>query len=244
MSRKAFTLAELLVTIALIAVLICLLLPALAGAREQARRMQCAGNLRALSLAFEAYCHDNRGRFPGVASIPQLEWDWIYWAPSQGDPFNEFAKGPLIRYTPTPDPRLFRCPSDDWSAHVGANGREPYRYSYAVNAYVANVPLDCCISTGRTCVRVRNASEKVLLVEGDERTIHCGMWLPGAGTTDGLSGRHDSRNLARGLFRTNVAFVDTHVEFVPWKFAGDPQHFMGGGDDGSATRDIPDYFVR
>jgi prepilin-type N-terminal cleavage/methylation domain-containing protein len=243
-SRRAFTVVELLVSIAVIALLISLLLPALGAAREQARRVQCAGNLRSLAAAFEAYCHDNRGKFPGVASIPQLEWDWIYWAPTQGEPFNDFARGPLIRYLSSADPRLFRCPSDDWSAHVGAAGREPYRYSYAVNAFVANVPLNCCSATGRTCVRVRNASDKVLLTEPDERTIHCGMWLPGAGASASLSARHDSRNIAPGQFRTNVAFLDTHVDFVPWKLAADPSHFLGGGDDGSATLNIPDYFVR
>lgn len=63
-SRRAFTLIELLVVVSIIALLVSILLPALAQAREQAKRAVCAGNLRQIGLMHEMYAQDNNGFFP------------------------------------------------------------------------------------------------------------------------------------------------------------------------------------
>jgi prepilin-type processing-associated H-X9-DG protein/prepilin-type N-terminal cleavage/methylation domain-containing protein len=192
-ARRAFTLVELLVVLATIAILAALLLPTLARARESARSIQCLSQMRQLGLAVRLYADENGDEFPrsqhSAFTHGQLTWGRAL-APQLGGDTTTWTN--LLR-------TLYRCPTD----------RRPQGWSYGLNVYFELGDDDDYPGKPQTWRRVGDVphpSANVLFAENASGADHImpNFWTASSDAVDVASRRHAGT--------ANYTFVDGHAE--------------------------------
>jgi len=191
--RNAFTLIEMLLVVAIIVLLISLLLPSLGGAKEGARKVQCLGQIRAVTVGWRDYAMDNNR----VVVDPYDRSNGTGWIGS-GNTELANTQGLLPPYFGSA--AALQCPSDTsghfrtYSMNDHLGGRWPS--SFAIRHLPTNRPSETF----------------VLLEENDPRGWNLGAWvvyLDDGGWVDYVTGFH--------LGGMNISFADGHAEYWQWE---------------------------
>jgi prepilin-type N-terminal cleavage/methylation domain-containing protein len=203
---KAFTLVELLVVVGIIAILIAILMPALARAREQGNRIKCLSNMRQIGMAIQGYLHENKLHFPDPAAANHYD-NWICWNPGWTDQTGAnrtLQDSALCKYLGDQfNEAVFQCPTDDIANR--AVGMGSYRFSYSVNELVfqprVSAQFDGPILLNSSPLykqyqillwtMIRRPTEKIIMIDEASYSLDDGDWSP----DDGNKVKANAKNL-------------------------------------------------
>ncbi len=224
---KAFTLIELLVVIGIIALLIAILLPVLARAREQAITLKCLANLRTCGQAFEMYADEHKGYLP----FPETTYgDRVLWFSVIDQYLNSIANNNRSSTSSAAvNNRAYseykQCPLVNNLLSLTSNSNDSQTSSTETDSELTHsYKMNSCLrhyGSGGTFVQVKqvqlpNSSNFVLMADGismditgvGSQTQSKAMSVDPNGLTLGVA----SCPMLRHRGACNVLFVDGHAE--------------------------------
>jgi type II secretory pathway pseudopilin PulG len=105
---RGFTIVELVVVIASLAMLLCLLIPVVRDAHRQAERTACAGNLRQLGHSYHLYADAHKGKYPPISPG---KWPIGNLGGPLGAETEPYGPAVLFKTGHMPDPSVVYCPN-------------------------------------------------------------------------------------------------------------------------------------
>jgi prepilin-type N-terminal cleavage/methylation domain-containing protein/prepilin-type processing-associated H-X9-DG protein len=244
----AFTLVELLVVVGIISILVSILLPSLARAREQASRIKCQSNLRQIALAVIIYANENQGHFPrtyykansglanscrgGRGNQPASEPFSITDPAGPVGYDNDGASLYLLVWSHALPPDVFRCPSNRVAQTLDAGDVDQYSNFptpmrvYNSYSYAAQLPNTKAVTAGWHYDLTLSPE---FPIASDINPGNGGKMFTGGTLTQDASAvayndppaimaRANSNN--HDCQGQNVAYVDGHVEWATSPFCG------------------------
>ena len=205
---KKFTLMELLIVVAVIAILLSLLLPALSNARETAKLAVCVSNLNQLNKGYLAYSANNDNNLISSASTTQNDMPpWIVHSAWNFDVNVEKSPlWPLLR-----SKEIFRCPNEN-RQNTYTNGN--YKRTYSINSYLNgdNYEIDTSKKVS-SLYKVDSASSTFTFIgEEDPRGANINSFSVGhtSNWVDWPASNH-------GTKKTTISFLDGHSIIYAFK---------------------------
>jgi prepilin-type processing-associated H-X9-DG protein len=209
-------LIELLVVMAIIAVLVGLLFPSFRAARDSANIAVCTSNLQQIYRALNTYTTDNQGRLPwNETGGPAGSWIAGYTATGTNGILG-LTRGTLYKYVK--DIRVYRCPSYPSEEHVRSYSMADYMNGKTPSPTISYMGFSarCAPSIGS----VERPAQTLMLIE--ENPPGCppvdGRTAINDGYYSGSTGRErpatyhrpDKKDPIKG--KANACFVDGHVQ--------------------------------
>ena len=201
---RAFTLVELLIVVALIAIVSSLLLPVAQKATESGRRAQCVSNLRQIGAAIQLYRNEHNNYYPPANGLDNLMatigWKGLWYAPTTP------ANGGLIPYVGSQAAmdKLVVCPRNRYPDSELPPIKNPIGYPYTVNY---NVMVSAGAAQPANHLQFARPSTVFLMADSATGETVGTKWGLGVNSTSSgwaaLENRHSGQ--------MNILWMDGHV---------------------------------